>query len=308
MMNNNLFHNLPIPVYLNQQIVFDLLAIKDDGFSMIRTVKTSSSETNSEDKSIEGGIGINNVFALLGVQFSAQKGQGKHESEVAETEQEKIYTPNSLFAKLRQLLNEGDTIVSLESERGIADIQVGQFVEFNAVLAKAPMISVLENFLELMKLEGLFGSSQAATQKSPKGRKSNSTSNVHVVKQIEGFLRGISSKNSIQLIGNLTASPNIHAVFSAKPDFFLDGDTTEVLDGEFRVLGKLTKVVQEEDDPINLLTATSFSLFDTDTFTQLIQIFENMGNNPSELKLNLPRMEIEISPPAIQLIPIAIFR
>jgi len=41
---------LCIPIYLNQKIVFDLLAVQEDGFSQLSTLHTSTS--NSENTKI----------------------------------------------------------------------------------------------------------------------------------------------------------------------------------------------------------------------------------------------------------------
>lgn len=41
---------LCIPIYLNQKIVFDLLAVQEDGFSQLSTLHTSNS--NSENTKI----------------------------------------------------------------------------------------------------------------------------------------------------------------------------------------------------------------------------------------------------------------
>lgn len=304
-MHSNKDSNLPIPVYLNQQIVFDLFAIKDDGFSMIRSVKTSASTGVNEEKSLEGGIGVNNAFAFLGIQFGAKKGQSASEQQEAETEQEKIHTPNSLFAKLRELLRTSDSIVVLNGQDDFNKLTVGQFVEFDATLSKVAMIAMLESFLEMMKLESLFNSSQDSGSKSSKGNKGNSGS---TIKPMEDFLKGITPNNSMQLIGTVTLAPTIRAIISTKPDFFLDKDITEALDGEFRILGKITKVIKEGDNPINLLNRTSFSLLNAQVFDQLIATFKNAGNDETMKMLNLPELELEISPPALQLIPIAIFR
>jgi len=65
--------DLCIPIYLNQQIVFDLLAVFDDGFSRLSTIKTSTGETETNKSGIGASIGISNVFALLGISFSGER-------------------------------------------------------------------------------------------------------------------------------------------------------------------------------------------------------------------------------------------
>ncbi|SFT14341.1 DUF6414 family protein [Sphingobacterium wenxiniae] len=54
-----------LPIYLNQKYVFDLLAIIEDGFSQIESVKTGQTSDISTSKGVSGEIGVNNVFAFL---------------------------------------------------------------------------------------------------------------------------------------------------------------------------------------------------------------------------------------------------
>ena len=49
--------DLSIPIYLNQQIVFDLLAIFEDGFSALHAIKTSSLDAENQKNNVGGSIG-----------------------------------------------------------------------------------------------------------------------------------------------------------------------------------------------------------------------------------------------------------
>ncbi|QPC83576.1 hypothetical protein G4Y79_04100 [Phototrophicus methaneseepsis] len=282
--------NYPIPVYLNQQIVFDLLAVKEDGFSMIRTVKTSENEENTKGKSLQGNVGVNNVFALLGIGLEANKDEAQTQSGKTQSQQEKIHTPNSLFAKLRTILQKEKVI---RQDIDINKLKVGDFVEVDVTLTKAPLISILETYLELIKYKSLFG--DASSNSSAKKQKLSPD------KQLQELLVAISPKNAIPLIDT---QDKIQIIISAKIDFFLNQDVSEALDGEFRVLGKVTRLVKEKDETISLLNRTSFSLFSSDVFRTMIDDLNNLG----EYALNLPYVQLEINSPAIQIMPIAIFR
>ena len=51
-----------VVAYLNQAVVFDLLAIMKDGMAQMSTIRTSETAKGKA----EAGIGASNVFALLG--------------------------------------------------------------------------------------------------------------------------------------------------------------------------------------------------------------------------------------------------
>ena len=63
--------DLPIALYLNQRLTFDLLAMLENGLSYLRHVEISSASEHSSEVSGSGEIGLSNAFALLGVKFGA---------------------------------------------------------------------------------------------------------------------------------------------------------------------------------------------------------------------------------------------
>ena len=85
--------DLPIALYLNQQVTFDILAALEDGFSRFSTVQTTSSGEKSTEVSGEAQVGAN--LTLFGMKFggrgSRQTGQAQSES----TTEEIIHTPAS---------------------------------------------------------------------------------------------------------------------------------------------------------------------------------------------------------------------
>src|SRR3990170_4076004 len=77
-----------IPIYLNQRIVFDLLAIHEMGFSQLRTVKTAGSDVRADKGNVSGELGMSNVFAFLGVSMKASKSQSKSQATQTEISEE----------------------------------------------------------------------------------------------------------------------------------------------------------------------------------------------------------------------------
>src|SRR4051812_32379429 len=75
-----------------------------------------------------------------------------------------------------------------------------------------------------------------------------------------------------------------------------------MVDGDFRVLGKVVRVVDSDsEESINLLRKTAFGSLNSDLFDELSRIVEK-----AEGKLYLPDFATEIVGPAIQVMPIAI--
>lgn len=297
--------DLSIPIYLNQQVVFDLLAVLDDGFSRLSIIKTSASESETNKYGMGASIGVSNVFALLGVSFSGERGKEKDSQDQIEISQEKVHTPTSLFAKLRLKLQELKLLRSIDSSESLGELASGEFVEFRALLRKNPLVETIESFKQLMEMAILFQGENASAQKGgqPKGKQPQNP-NTAYMKQMDGMLAALNQSNSIELIGELLDAPEVRAVLTARPDFFSQGSTAEIIDGEFRILGKVTRVVASDSgETINLLRKTAFGRFDRRLFDQLSQALVGMET----VGLRSAKLVTEIQGPALLVIPIAIF-
>lgn len=144
--------DLPIALYLNQRVTFDLLAILEDGFAQMTTLQASSS--SSEGSAVEAGgqLGIGNPFAFLGLSLG---GKGKRDATTKSDEvisEQLFHTPTSLFARLREQLMEKGLVKVLEANLvAFEDVVPGQFVEFEAVLRRSPAVSVLETVMDSLQ-------------------------------------------------------------------------------------------------------------------------------------------------------------
>ncbi|MEZ4512586.1 MAG: hypothetical protein R3C62_11970 [Chloroflexota bacterium] len=301
--------DLGIAIYLNQQVVFDLLAVLDDGFSQLATIKTSSSDSESSKSGVGGSIGASNVFALLGITFSGEKGKEQGSQEFTELNQQKVHTPTSLFAKLRLKLQELNLVHQIDNDEIIPEINTGDFVEFKAVLRKNPIVETIEGFKQLMEIAVMFQEDAKNPQSSTKKRdqqqsRKQTNPNTVIIKQMDGILSALNQSDSLELIGELVDTEQVMSVLTTRPDFFSHGGATEIIDGEFHVLGKVIRVAKSSsDESINLLRKTAFGKFDQglfDQFSLALAGLEEAGMRPGELVT-------EIGAPAMLIIPIAIF-
>lgn len=80
--------NLIIPHYLNQKIVFDMLAIIEDGFSTMSTVNVSKKQNIEHGAELAGEIGTSNIFSLFNIKLnsglSRKANEGSDENEMLE--------------------------------------------------------------------------------------------------------------------------------------------------------------------------------------------------------------------------------
>ncbi|MBI2305015.1 MAG: hypothetical protein HYU86_09775 [Chloroflexi bacterium] len=298
--------DLCVPIYLDQQNTFGLLAQLEDGFSHLSLIKTSSTDKESAGSGVGGSIGISNVFALLGVSFKGERRKEKEAIEQTEESREKIHTPSSLFAKLRLMLKDRRLLNLVQTEEEIGKLASGQFVEFRAVLRKNPLVDTIQGFKQVMEMAGLFMDKGSRAPNGGKPGKSGRPQDATqpVMRQLDGMLTALTQSDSLELIGELLDVQDAKAVLSAKLHYFSDRNASEIIDGEFRVLGKVIRVIAlDSGDTINLLRKTSFGRLNRKVFDKLASAFAGA----EEAGVKFSELVTEIRGPALQIIPIAIF-
>ena len=311
--------DLSVPIYLNQKIVFDVLAMLEDGFSQLNTLKTSASESETRKTGYGGSIGASNVFALLNVSLKGDRSKDKGAQQQTESTVEKVHTPTSLFFKLRSMLKDKSLIEKLEALEDVTSLRSGQFVEFRALLRKNPLFEYLDTFIQVLKFAD-FATAQSdqnrvsqggraagrAKGKQSTGAKQPQSEHKRTLQQMEDFKEALTPQSdSLEVIGELLDAQPAKAVISTNLEFFNDGDASEIVDGEYRVLGKVVRVVDSgSDEAINLLRRTALGKFNS-------EMLEGQFNNSQETikgsGMNLPDLATRIEGPAMQVIPVAIF-
>lgn len=277
---------LTIPIYLNTKIVFDMLATIEDGFSEVKNVQTSNSKSKEEAANAE--IGISNVFSLLQVGFTGNRKRTNNDEQV--TTEEKTHTTVSLFQKLKTALEENKFI-----KKDTDDLVEGDFIELQGILKPNPLIDMLENFNEIVALSSVFNDSKGNKSKSRKILE-DQTFNRQIVALING-LRGNGKRDII------CKTDNMEIVIPTDENYFLNKSMSELTDGNYKILGKITKI-SKSGETISLLRNTAFSKFKLDKLKEFQELFQD----PSLNKIIDPKdIKTEIEGPTLMIIPIAIY-
>jgi hypothetical protein len=98
-----------VPIYLNQRIVFDLLAMMEDGFSEFRDETSSNSETATRQHSMEAGVSANNLLQIIGLAFKGggRRDTGTEDASADQVTQRRFHTPASLSTSSATVLVTG---------------------------------------------------------------------------------------------------------------------------------------------------------------------------------------------------------
>lgn len=300
----------PLVLYLNQKYVFDVLAMIEGGFYQVETVKASQGSGEEVATKFAGNVGITNAFSLLGISFSADRAKKQNETRQEDSSFERIHTPNSLFARMRETLHSENLIVIPEPDT----LAPGEFVEFNATLRKNPVIEMFDSFVTAAEMFGAITnqiqptqdgkSQQNRNQRTATPKPSVDTGNQPVMDQIKALSQQLKNSSTFDIIGDIVDNDEAQTVLTLDRSFLTDPTYLDLLYGEYTVIGKVTKVLKEDSqDHIDLLRRTGFGVFDEAVLVPMKLMSEQMKGSG----LRIPELVTEIEGPAIQVIPIAIF-
>ena len=297
--------DLPIALYQNQRVTFDLLASLEGGFAHVTTVQASSS--HSDNSMIEGGagLGISNPFALINFGFGATAQRDRTRQSSGTTTEERVHTPTSLFARLRKELLERKMVTTIEGSASTFDqLKPNEFVEFQAVLRRSPLVDFLQGVRQLAPMMEALAETGNLPNNAPRRRANAKTKqpkqSAILVKQVDTLLEAVTAAGSEDFIAECG---NRRLVLTAESTYFVDSTMNDVIDGTFGVFGKVTRVVPEGAEAgINLLRKSPLG-----SFPGIAERFNPVFESLADTGLTAKRMETEIALPTLQVIPIAIF-
>lgn len=135
--------DLLISVYLDTRALLDLLAMIEDGFTLVERVTSGQSSGLSSERSVAGEISSPGILNLFKVGLSGKLGRTKTEGSNESSEAELTHTYGSLLNRLRRYLVTDNLVVSGSTSAG-STYEVGSFVEFTGVVRPNPFAASFE--------------------------------------------------------------------------------------------------------------------------------------------------------------------
>lgn len=294
--------SFPIPIYLNQRVVFDLLAIAQGGFSQLQSVKTSDADENKRKTSGSGEIGTSNAFAFLRIGVKATHERDATSTFHRETAEDRVFTPTSLFSQLRSTLLEKKLLKHISVTVPESQITSGNFVEFKATLQRNPLSAALDSVLMMIDISKALDVPQSTGTRGQSQKPNQQVELIKVTSQLKKFKEYIQQPHTYDLIANITGSQSV-AVLPVEDEYFSEMNPLGIAEGEYTVLGKVMVMASTETgNTLSLLRGTTLALFPEGALKTLQDAFNGLGR----LGFHLPDVVFEIKQPAILIMPIAI--
>ena len=287
---------LIIPVYINEKIVLDMLAILEDGFSMVSQVNYFEQKETSSKEKIEGGVATSSILSkLLKINMGSELSHTGRNEEQQTASIEKVHTNVSLLSKFRSFLTDKKM---LKTEFDISKIQIGDFIEFEGEVQKNPLINYMDILIDIFKMANIFDEKPQLghkTQATIQQQQENET-----VRQIRSFAEELKHSGTIDFILSDAVGT---VVLSAQEKYLANDNVSEIIGGRFKVLGKVIAICHDETEEINLLRKTTLSVFSEELLDQLFSGF----STTETAQFNLPELVTKIAGPALIVIPVAIY-
>lgn len=291
---------LLVPVYLNQKLVFDLLAMLQGGISRVTAITRTTSESNQGQEKISTGFGLSEAFStLLKIDLSGSKSDTTSSDNKNSATEERVHTPASMFYQLRN---------TLVSENHLKDFSqgnppiAGDFIEFKGSLKRNPIVETLDSLAAVLDIAEAF--SENPPQSKRKGKQAHEGSeNNKIVKQMRILSEALKAGSTTDLTATNLDS-GYTAVITVETGFLNDPLMSDIVDGEFKVIGKVIKSVDDDLDSISLLRKTALSKMPENILNELFGALSKLSMNDG---FDIPEMTWKIKGPAIQVLPIAIY-
>lgn len=284
-----------IPVYLNQSNVFDLLAMLKGGLATVTRVSETENDSSSNTASVSGGFGIGAAFSsLFKVDMSAQLEAGDLEQREVSSSEERIHTPASLLFQLIAELQNGDHLCDLSDK----DISPGQIVQFECTLTKNPIVESFDSIVQILEVVETFQTPSG----NNKGKGNRVSEEARLKKQILSISEAFKAGNTIDLVGEIE-TPVMRAMITLDVTYLSDPYMSNLVEGKFKVLGKVIRKISAEDEPLNLLRKSALSKT-PEVLTAILEALNQIGEGG---QFSIPDATPYIKGPAIHVLPIAIY-
>lgn len=307
------------PIYLDVPMMISFIAALEGGASQQAEVVAARAVSFDRDKTVTTGLSLANV--PLAFDMTGRIGTRSSEQESQSTRVIRQHTAASLFNVLRDVLvKQGrlENLAGIANQRdqkghGYAihideDVSVGQLLEVWGRSVISPLDQVLDTALSLLPYLNL--SSSSSTEETGSG--------IRLLKSIKAE---VDRPPVTDLIMDTewpshSDKDTIRIVLTAAREFLSSTAKSYLLDGRFGVIGKVTRVLESRyDDKVDLTRRTALGPLIPNLVQQLAASLEDprIGealtaalNMQVSLQMTLATQP-ELSAPAIQLIPLAIF-
>lgn len=310
-----LANELVIPVYLDTNVLLDLLATVEDGLSLVERVTSGQTSGHASERSGNADFGTPSIFPFFKLGFSGKLGKTANEGASEMREAERTHTYGSLLHRLRRYLIEEHLIATLAGHEPVA---VGNFIEFSGVVRPNPFtdsFKLLQRMLGFVEVGHRMSDQTAVTTSGTKGKGGHAQAQrppanpeAAKMKAIQDFIQQLTvdvEREGTSTILVESQSTDYKAVVTLFDDYLRDRSMAELLNRDFRILGKVARHLPSgSTEAVDLLASSGVAGFPPELLGTLTKSIGTMTSSGA-MQVAMPLTAID--PPVIEIVPIAIY-
>lgn len=305
---------LVITVYLDTNALLDLLATVEDGFSLVERVSSGQTTGSAAERSGNADFGSPRVFSFFRFGFSGKLGKSSTQGTSETTDIERTHTYGSLLHRLRRYLVEQGLVTSLAA----GDVDVGDFIEFSGVVRPNPFTASFQRLQRMLKFVDVAMAMEGKAERSVSGTKANraqgapkrtsDSQQALQLKAIGDFFEQLTT--DVEREGTSTVvieseTSGYRAVVTLFDEFLRDRSMAELLNREFRVLGKVARHLPvDAAEGVDLFASSGIAGFPPQILAELSGAIDTISG---EGLAQVASPATSIDPPVIEIVPIAIY-
>jgi len=306
---------LVIPVYLDTNVLLDLLATVEDGLSLVERVTSGQTSGSASDRSGGAEFGTPSMFHFFKLGFSGKLGKSTNEGASETKESDRTHTYGSLLHRLRRYLIEEGLIAISAADVGA---KVGSFIEFTGVVRPNPFTDSfqrLQRMLGFVDVAMAMGDTPTPPPQASKGnrgqnqpRRPPTNPEAAKLKAIQDFIGQLTvdvEREGTSTVVVESQSSEYRAIATLFDDYLRDRSMAELLNRQFRVLGKTARHLPSgSSESVDLLSSSGVAGFPAELLGQLTDGIDQMASSGG---IQLSKPSTTITPPVIEIVPIAIY-
>jgi len=313
--NTDVKPELNVFLYMDDRALLDLVAIIEDGLALERKSTFVESTETAKDGSLAAKA-VARFWPIAGL--SAEGGWGKRRKEGASGETELVtnHTLGSLFEHLRrELVDRGQLKDLSKGSDPPPDLGPSDFVVFSGVFQVNPFLSAMRNMKRFLDLIGTFPAGYLATEnqdqhahKNPQKSKGSMKVSTPQKEQqqlhrvLESMTEDFERTGMVDVLVTCTQPSGWRTVVPLLTQKLRDPSFSELLEGEYRVLGKVAKVARRGEE-IDLMKRSALGFFNPDFLKSMFEGLSPDKMGPVKMEQPIPAVQ----GPAMMVIPIAVY-
>ena len=295
-------------------MLLSFLAALQNGVTLQREI-TETSESHTA-KSVEASVQGNTteVLQVLGLKLGID-GDGTLDSSKGSDTQSRFVMQHSfasLFNVLLSTLKSEKLVTGLTNKKSLSGIGPGDIVEFEAAIHDNPTDVLIRTLNTWVQMKPLFLPDQNGKSHAAKRRQNRPAQDPSSIEMQETFKllellidllnNDMTASTLTDLVGK-SEKPRFHSIIAVDRDHFTDTSRASIVDGKYKVLGKVISVEESPEQSISLgRRGTILRMVENADESSFTDLFD-------AVHLVLPDQisALSVQGPYLQILPIAIY-